>query len=115
MPEEESAEGLTDPRTRADLGMSRFVWDMRYPPAREVPGDQSTEEVLVGPLANPGTYQVKLKADYDSQTDTFEILKDPRVAAGQKEFEAQFQPLIKIRDKLSETYDAVNRLRGISE
>ena len=115
MPEDELAEGLTDPRPRTEPGMSRFVWDLRYPPAREVPGDKSTEEVLVGPLAKPGTYQVKLTVDGQSQTETFEILKDPRVAAGQKEFDAQFQLLIKIRDKLSETHDAVNRLRGISQ
>ena len=115
MPEDESGEGMTDPRTRAEPGMSRFVWDMRYPLAREVPRDKSMEEVLVGPLAKPGTYQVKLTVDGESQTETFEILKDPRASAEQKEFDAQFQLLIKIRDKLSQTHDAINRLRGISE
>ena len=115
MPEDDSAEGMTDLRTPAESGMNRFVWDLRYPLAREVPGDKSMEEVLIGPLAKPGTYQVKLRVDGESQTETFEILKDPRVAAEQKEFDAQFQLLIKIRDKLSQTHDAINRLRGISE
>ena len=115
IPEGKSAEESTDPRTRSEPGMSRFVWDMRYPISREVPGDKSMEEVLVGPLAKPGTYQVVLKVDDVSQTETFQILKDPRVAAEQKEFDAQFQLLIKIRDKLSETHDAVNRIRRIAE
>jgi phage-related tail protein len=37
------------------------------------------------------------------------------VAATQADFEAQFDLLLRIRDKLSETHDAINRLRSIRQ
>ncbi len=106
-------EGLKAP---SDAGMNRFVWDMRYPPPRKVPDDKSTEdEVKFGPLAPPGTYQVRLTVDGVSSTESFEILKDPRVSTPQEDLQAQFDLLIRIRDKLSETHDGVNKLRSVRE
>ena len=93
--------------------MNRFIWDMRYPNARKVPGDKTTEEMITGPTAPPGTYQVSLVVDGQEQAQTFELVKDHRVSASQSDLEAQFQLLIEIRDKLSETHDSINQLRGI--
>ena len=115
VPESEPANGVRAPRVRAEAGMNRFVWNMRYPDATKVPGDKSTEESLSGPLALPGRYQVTLEADGRSITEPFDIVKDPRVSATQADFEAQFQLLMKVRDRLSETHDAVNRLRGVKK
>ena len=115
VPESEPANGVRSPRVRAEAGMNRFVWNMRYPDATKVPGDKSTEESLSGPLALPGRYQVTLEAGGRSITEPFDIVKDPRVSATQADFEAQFQLLMKVRDRLSETHDAVNRLRGVKK
>ena len=114
-PEDEPADGARAPRVRAEAGMNRFVWNMRYPDATKVPGDKSTEESLSGPLAPPGTYQVTLESGGRPITEPFDIVKDPRVSATQVDFEAQFQLLMKVRDRLSETHDAVNRLRGVKK
>ena len=57
--------------------MSRFIWDMRYPNARKVPGDKTTEDMVTGPTAPPGTYQVSLAVGGQEQTQTFEIVKGP--------------------------------------
>ena len=38
---------------------------------------------------------------------------DPRVSASQADLEVQFELLIGIRDKLSETHDSINQLRSI--
>lgn len=69
------------------------------------------EKGLVGPLAAPGTYQVRLVSGDQSYTVAFEIQKDPRVRATKSELEAQFALLIDIRDRLSETHEAVTTLR----
>lgn len=101
-------------RALANPGMNRLVWDMRYPPAHKVPGDKSTEEELKkGLLVTPGTYQITLTVGSWSQTEPFDILKDPRVVAAQEELEAQFELLMKIRGKISETHDAINKIRSI--
>ena len=101
-----------DPRVPAEAGMNLFDWDMRYPGAHTVPGDKTTEGVGRGPLAPPGSYQVRLTVGEQSQTQTFEMVKDPRVDATQEDFDAQFDLLLRIRDKLSETHDSINKIRS---
>ncbi|MCY4654311.1 MAG: glycosyl hydrolase, partial [Dehalococcoidia bacterium] len=100
------------PRVPADAGMNRFDWSMRYPGANKVPGDKTTYFVDRGPLAPPGSYQVRLSVGDQSQTQSFEMVKDPRVEATQEHFDAQFELLLRIRDKISETHDNINRLRS---
>lgn len=101
------------PRLPAKRGTNRFVWDMRYPEAHRVPGDVTTERSVVGPLAPPGAYQVQLEVGGTTYTESVTILKDPRVQASQQDFDEQFALLITIRDKLSETHDAINQLRSV--
>jgi hypothetical protein len=88
---------------------------MRYPEAHKIPGDKLLEDKIVGPPAPPGTYQVRLEVDGATQTQTFTLLKDPRAAASQADFEAQFALLQQIRDKLTATHDAVIKLRRIRQ
>ena len=113
--EPEAGEDNPEPRAPAKPGMNRLVWNMRYPEARKVPEDKTTEDSLVGPLAPPGTYQVRLQLGEDFQTQTFRILKDPRVSAPQEDLDAQFQFLVRIRDKVSETHDGINQLRRVRQ
>jgi len=66
-----------------------------------------------GPRAVPGTYQVELSVGDWSHTEPFEILKDPRSQATQADLQAQFDYLISVRDKLSETHKAIQRIRKV--
>ena len=102
-----------EPRLLVEAGMHRFVWDMRHPNAGKVPGDKAMEDVVTGPLAPPGNYQVCLAVEGQEQTKSFQIVKDPRVQSSQADFDAQFELHIAIRDKLSETHDAINKLGNI--
>jgi hypothetical protein len=95
--------------------MHRFVWNMRYPDARAVPGDKSTERSLTGPLAPPGTYHVELGVDGQTHRATFEIRTDPRLTATQADLDTQFALLMQIRDKLSETHDAINQMHAVRQ
>jgi hypothetical protein len=107
-----------EPRVSAEPGLNRFVWDMRYPDAVAIPEDRATfnpprVNLLLGPVAPPGRYQVQLKIGGLTQTRSFEIVKDPRVRATQRDLEAQFRLLLQIRDRLSETHQAVLRCRDV--
>ncbi len=112
---DESKNGKDDkkPKVPAKAGVNRFVWDMRYPDAVNVDGAVFRSGGITGPLASPGTYQVTLKVGDRSQTQPFEIHKDPRVSATQQDFDAQFALLRKIQDKLSEAHTAINQIREI--
>ena len=100
------------PRVPAEAGMNRFDWDMRYPGAHKVPGDKTTGDVGRGPLAPPGSYQVRITAGEQSQTQAFDMVKDPRVNATQEDFDAQFALMMQLRDKISETHDNILKLRS---
>jgi len=98
-----------------EAGANRFVWDMRYPEAVKIDGYVAADSALVGPAAPPGTYQVRLTVGDQAYIEPFEIQKDPRVTATQTDLDAQFALRLKIRDKLTETHDAINKLRNIRQ
>ena len=54
-----------------------------------------------------------ITAGDESQTQAFTILKDPRVKASQDDLEAQFDLLIELRDKMSDTHDSVLKIRRV--
>jgi len=93
-------------------GMNRFIWDMRYPDAVRVPGAVLWGGSGRGAVAVPGRYRVKLKIGDWSMTQEWEWKKDPRLEATQADLQAQFDLLIRIRDKLSAVNGGINRLRS---
>lgn len=96
-------------------GLNRFVWDMRYPDAHNVPDDFNGDTKLTGPLAVPGNYQVQLQVGDQTYTQSFAIHPDPHITVTQADLQAQFDLWLKIRDKISETHKAIIRLRRIKE
>jgi photosystem II stability/assembly factor-like uncharacterized protein len=95
-------------------GAHRVVWDMRYPPPVAVAGATFWEESgAAGPLAAPGTYQVRLRAGDLQLVRQFAIVPDPRVGASAADLQAQFDLLIAIRDRLSDTHTTANRIAGL--
>lgn len=92
-------------------GTNLFTWDMRYSDAEGFDGMILWWASLNGPKAVPGKYEVKLSVDGNEQVQPFELIKDPRSSATQKDLQAQFDFLIEVRDKLSETNKAVEKIR----
>ncbi len=89
-------------------GMNRFIWDMRYP------GAEGTTH-MEGPIAPPGDYQVNLTVGNASQIQPFQIYKDSRVPVSEEDLQAQFDLLIRIRDTIKKTNNAVAKIREIRE
>lgn len=109
------ADDARDPRVPARPGANRFVWDMRYPGARKAPGEKKAKRVSLGPLAPPGSYRVRLTVGGRTYEQPFEIVMDPRIPATNKDMEAQLALLLRMRDKLSETYEAVEQMRRVRD
>jgi hypothetical protein len=114
-----AAEGFSrrppEPKLPVGTGLNRLNWDMRYQGATEFPGLIMWSAGTAGPLAPPGTYQVRVTADGQSQTQPFRIRREPRLLADvtdadlQKEFDLAMQ----ISKKTSEANEAVLLVRGI--
>ncbi|HEX8181714.1 MAG TPA: hypothetical protein VF525_19395 [Pyrinomonadaceae bacterium] len=101
------------PRVSTNPGLNRFVWDMRYPDAVRFPGMILWAGNTRGPLIVPGTYTVKLTADGQTTTQTFEVKRDPRIQATPEDFNKQLDLSLKIRDKLTETHNAIIQIRDV--
>ncbi|MFQ5568444.1 MAG: hypothetical protein ACE5G0_02140 [Rhodothermales bacterium] len=102
------------PRLKTSAGMHRFIWNMQYPGPQDGNGNSSGR----GPLAAPGTYQVRLTAGAWSRTQRFEIMMDPRVAADgltQADLEEQLAFNLQVRDALSEARRAAARIESMKE
>ena len=56
---------------------------------------------------------MRLTVGGETYSQSFEIVKDPRIAATQADFEEQFELLIGVRDKITETHQAVQEIREI--
>ncbi|MFK7803929.1 MAG: WD40/YVTN/BNR-like repeat-containing protein, partial [Anaerolineae bacterium] len=97
-------------RLSAKAGLNRFEWDMRYENAKPLEGEMI---FIFGPTAQPGSYSARLDVGEESQTVSFEILKDPRIPASGADLKAQFDLLLSIRDKQSAVHETAGAIKKI--
>jgi len=57
-------------RATTDVGVNRFVWDMRYPEATRFPGMILWAGQTQGPRISPGSYLVRLTVDGQTLSQT---------------------------------------------
>ncbi|HKG47076.1 MAG TPA: hypothetical protein VKB02_10130 [Pyrinomonadaceae bacterium] len=101
------------PPVPVEVGLNRFVWDTRYPDAVRFPGMILWAGETRGPKLSPGSYQVKLTVDGKSYTQPFEIKADPRLTITSADYAKQLELGLKIRNKLSETHNAIIQIREV--
>ncbi|HYD52540.1 MAG TPA: glycosyl hydrolase [Gemmatimonadaceae bacterium] len=102
------------PRATNRAGLNSFTWNMRYPDASSFQGMIFWAAGVQGPMAPPGTYQVRLLVDgRPVGTERFRLLKDPRTPATSADLAEQFRFLVQIRDRVTEANDAVKTIRHV--
>jgi photosystem II stability/assembly factor-like uncharacterized protein len=127
----------------AKTGIQRVNWDLTYPGAETFEGMVLWGGGTNGPRAVPGKYTATLTATTTLSDDQppaaeaadpaseskaaepnrqvvvrevgFEILPDPRSSATIEDMQKQFDLLIEIRDKLSQTHRAIAEIRRLRE
>ncbi len=100
----------------AEAGMNRYAWDLRYEPPVKIPGAFYTGLGPQGPLAAPGTYEVKLTAGSFTQTAPLELRIDPRLKnLTAADLQKQFALSVKIRDANEQLHRGVNQIRQLRE
>jgi len=102
------------PRAANKAGINSFAWNMRYPDASSFDGLIMWAASTQGPIAPPGTYQVRLLVDgVPISTEQFTLKKDPRSTATPADLAAQFAFLQLVREKTSWANDAVKTIRYV--
>jgi hypothetical protein len=95
--------------------VNTFSWNMRYPDASSFQGMILWAASTQGPMAPPGTYSVRLSVNGKPlSTESFKLLPDPRArGVTSADYAEQFALLRRIRDRFSETNDAVKTIRYV--
>jgi len=105
--------GGAAPPVTMDVGLNRFIWDMRHADTVRFPGMILWSGETRGPKIAPGTYQVKLTVDGKTFTQPFEVKADPRLSITPADYAKQTELGLRVRDKLTETHNAIIQIRDV--
>jgi photosystem II stability/assembly factor-like uncharacterized protein len=111
---EQSQQRGGEPNLAIEIGLNQFIWNYRLPNATGIPGLIMWGGSLAGPKVTPGSYQVRFTVDGKLvSTETFTVKSDPRLSTTQEEFQKQFDLLLKLNQKLSQTHEAILEIRDM--
>jgi hypothetical protein len=96
-----------------DVGLNRFVWDLRYAESVRFPGMILWAGEMRGPRVAPGMYQVRLTVDGKTSSESFEVKPDPRLRTSAADYAKQLEFGLRIRDKVSEMHNALLQIRDV--
>lgn len=101
---------------KPEKGLNHFTWDLTHEPPDKIKEAVISLSYIEGPMAVPGKYKVRFKADDFTDTKEFEILKDPRwtdisVADLQEQFHLQTQ----VGQAFTKSHDLVKNVRAIRD
>jgi photosystem II stability/assembly factor-like uncharacterized protein len=96
-------------------GGNAFTWNTRYEGGKRFEGLVLWFAGLQGARAVPGKYKTRLSVNGKSQEQEFDIIKDPRVPATKEDFAAQHAFVKSINTKITETHDAIGKIREARE
>ena len=98
----------------AAAGMNRYAWNLRWESPVKIPGAFYSGLGPRGPIALPGKYKVQLAVGGRSQTQTLEIVLDPRVKnVTQDDLQKQFELAVQVREANADLHRAVNQIREL--
>lgn len=106
-----STKGIEGDTLKYKLGSNEFNWNLRIPDARDFEGMIMWSGPLRGPKIVPGEYSVKMIVDGKAQEQNFKVLADKRYPSTQADLQEQFDFLLAVRDKLTETHEAIIMIR----
>jgi hypothetical protein len=123
------------PPVDAGVGLNRVTWDLRYEPPvlvalRTTPKEnpmiwgelrfqgmqtrpvlhKGIEQAQLGPLASPGTYSVRLRAEGREYSQKFEILKTPDSHGSDADLQSSVRLQLKVRDDISMVAGMTNQI-----
>src|SRR5205085_359661 len=96
-----------------EVGLNRFVWDLRYQMPAKVPRAIYDNGQPAGPLVLPGACQIRFTVAGKSYTAPLEIKLDPRVKTSAEDLRKQFDLLLKLRDREDEMNKAILAIRDL--
>jgi len=110
-----SSKGVAKDTLKYKLGANEFNWNLRIPEAKGFEGMILWSGPLRGPKVVPGDYIVRLIVDGKAEEQTFKVLPDLRYDSSMEDLKAQYDFLLQVRDKLTETHETIILIRKYRE
>ncbi|MBO3115149.1 glycosyl hydrolase [Winogradskyella sp. DF17] len=107
----------TDKKNKLEVkkGPNQFVWNMTYDGAERLPGMILWAASLQGPKAVPGAYKVALNVNGDIQTQSFNIVADPRAESSVVDMQKQFDFITDVNATVDKAHKSIKNIRSINE
>ena len=96
-------------------GGNTHVWDTRGKGAERLQGMILWWANLSGPKAVPGSYAVHLNYNGKTQSESFEILLDPRAEASVADMQEQYDFITEINTTVDLAHQSIKKIRAINE
>jgi photosystem II stability/assembly factor-like uncharacterized protein len=110
-----SSKSAAKDTVKYQLGANEFNWNLRVPEAKGFEGMILWSGPLRGPKVVPGDYFVRLIVDGKAEEQPFKVLPDVRYDSSHEDLVAQYDFLLKVRDKLTETHETIILIRKYRE
>lgn len=97
-------------------GANNFIWNMRYPSAKEFEGMILWWGSMAGAKAPPGEYTVRLSVNGENrQEETFKILPNPQLELTQEDYDSQFQFINDVNQKVTDAHQTIIDIRALKK
>lgn len=106
-----STKGYAGDTLKVKEGSNLFNWNLRVEDAEGFEGMILWAARLQGPKVVPGTYSVRMTLKDLVLQQPFKVLADPRYPSAQVDLEEQFDFLMGINQKLTETHQTIKLIR----
>jgi len=96
-------------------GSNRHHWNMKYGNAEKFDGMILWWGSLSGATIVPGDYTISLSVNGDTQSQSFEVMGDPRLNISEADYASQNLFINSINDKVTEAHEAIKEMRGLKK
>lgn len=103
-------------------GINRVSWNLRYdgpkrlnflPPREAAEEEEFFFDPSTGPTALPGKYTVSVTVNGKTESQSVEVVNDPRFQLDDSALRAQFKLALELREEVSALNEALNRLNSL--
>ena len=100
---------------KVSSGGNQFVWNTRYEGAETLDGMIFLSASFSGAKAVPGTYEVILERNGQTEQQEFTILSDPRAEVSVAQMQEQFEFVNRVNKTVDEAHKAIKNIRSITK
>ena len=104
-----------DEKLKVKKGGNTHSWDTRGKGAERLKGMILWWASLNGPKAVPGSYRVHLSAMGVNQSQTFNILPDPRAEVTVADMQKQHDFITDVNNTVDRAHQSIKKIRGVNE